>query len=204
MAQEISEMRTVKLPPPREESSMSVEAAIKGRRSERQFRKGALTLAELSQVLWAAQGSTGGTHRSVPSAGALYPLEIMAVVGEVEGLPAGVYRYHPGGHRLSLQVAGDKRRELASAAVEQRWIGEAQACLVIAAVYERTTSKYGERGHRYVHMEAGHAGQNVYLQAEALGLGTVMVGAFQDEQVRILLGLRRTERPLAIMPLGRL
>ena len=148
MAQNSSDQERFRLPAPRATGPLSVEEAIGGRRSVREYRHGALTLAELGQVLWAAQGMTGGGHRSVPSAGALYPLEIYAVVGEVEGLPAGVYRYHPARHRLSMVGAGDKRAEVAAAALDQQWISEAQACLVIAAVYQRTTTKYGDRGRR--------------------------------------------------------
>ena len=160
------------------------------------------TLEEVAQLLWAAQGITsewGG--RTAPSAGATYPLEIYVVAGEVEGLQPGIYRYLPDNHSATLVKEGDLRAALSSAALGQEWVRTAPACLVIAAVYGRTTRRYGERGRRYVHMEVGHVGQNVYLQAKGLGLGTVMVGAFDDEEVRELLGIE--ENPLAIMPVGR-
>lgn len=187
---------------PRYAGELSVEEALKRRRSVRSFRDEPLTLAEVSQLLWAAQGITtdwGG--RTAPSAGALYPLEVYAVVGEVVGLEPGVYHYRPDGHRLVKRQEGDLRAELAGAALGQAWVREAPVVLVIAAHYRRTTGKYGERGIRYVHIEVGHAGQNIYLQAEALGLGTVIVGAFSDRRVKELLGLEG--EPLVLMPLGR-
>ena len=192
-----------KLPEPRPSGEMSVEEALAARRSVRSYQDEALSLTELAQLLWAAQGITahwGG--RTAPSAGATYPLEVYAVVGEVTGLEAGVFHYRPDGHLFVRRTAGDLRGELASAALGQEWVREAPVSLVIAARYERTTGRYGERGVRYVHIEVGHAGQNIYLQAEALGLGTVIVGAFDDQDVKTLLGIE--EEPLAIMPVGRL
>lgn len=193
----------LKLPEPRHESETSVEEALLKRRSVRSYREEPLTLAEVSQLLWAAQGITapGWGGRTAPSAGALYPLEVYAVVGEVEGLEPGIYHYRPEGHLLMRRKAGDLRSELAAVALGQAWVREAPLVLVIAARYERTTRKYGERGVRYVHIEVGHVGQNVYLQAEALALGTVMVGAFSDQEVKELLGIE--EEPLALMPVGR-
>lgn len=192
----------VKLPQPRPSGEMSLEEALAARRSVRSYQDEALSLTELSQLLWAAQGITahwGG--RTAPSAGATYPLEVYAVVGEVTGLEAGVFHYRPDGHLLVRRKAEDLRGELASAALGQGWVREAPVSLVIAARYERTTGRYGERGVRYVHIEVGHVGQNIYLQAEALGLGTVIVGAFDDQDVKTLLGIE--EEPLAIMPVGR-
>jgi SagB-type dehydrogenase family enzyme len=196
--------RTIDLPEPTLQSELSVEEALARRRSVRDYGKANLSLSEVGQLLWAAQGITsGGGKRTAPSAGALYPLEIFVVAGHVEGLAAGVYQYQPHNHKLRLEKEGDVRRELAFQAVSQEWIAEAPAVLVIAGVYERTMSKYGERGQRYVHMEVGYASQNVYLQAETLGLATCAVGAFQDGNVRELLGLRRRERPLLLMPVGK-
>ncbi len=192
----------VALPAPRGDGPLSVEGALASRRSVRAYRKEPLTLAELGQLLWAAQGITahwGG--RSAPSAGATYPLEVFAVVGEVEGLAPGVYQYQPKGHGLLRRKTGDVRAELSRAALGQAWVREASVVLVLAARYERTTQRYGERGVRYVHLEVGHAGQNIYLQATALGLGTVAVGAFSDEEVQRLLGIE--EAPLYLMPVGR-
>jgi SagB-type dehydrogenase family enzyme len=183
---------------------VEVEAALRARRSVREFAVSPLSLAELSQLLWAAQGTTTGDgRRTAPSAGALYPLEVSVVAGDVTGLPAGVYRYRPDGHRLMPVATGDRRRALAAAALEQDWMRPAPVALVIAAVYARTERKYGERAARYVHFEAGCAAENVALQAVALGLGTVVVGAFQDREVAAVAALDTNERPLAILPVGR-
>jgi SagB-type dehydrogenase family enzyme len=193
----------IALPPPKLDGEISLEEAIFLRRSVRQYGERSLSLAEIGQLLWAAQGVTNEAgYRTAPSAGALYPLEVYLVVGEVESLPAGVYRYLPDQHALMAEFNVDMRSSLASAALKQTWIGEAPAVLVFTAIYERTTRKYGERGIRYVHMEIGHAAQNVYLQATALDLGTVFVGAFYDDQVRELLRLPHNEVPLGVMPVG--
>jgi SagB-type dehydrogenase family enzyme len=192
----------VKLPEPRLSGSTSVEEALAGRRSIREFSKDSLDLADVSQLFWAAQGKTadwGG--RTAPSAGALYPLEIYLVAGEVRGLDAGSYRYDPQKHVLNLRKKGDLRRKVTEASLYQDEITRAPATIIISAVYERTMVKYGERGIRYVHMEVGSAAENIYLQAESLGLGTVFIGAFDDDQVKLALGIE--EEPLGIMPVGR-
>jgi SagB-type dehydrogenase family enzyme len=181
----------------------SFEAILRKRRSVREFRASPLTLASVGQLLWAAQGVTSSTgERTAPSAGALYPLEIFLAAGTVDGLAAGVYRYSPQDHALRLHLADDRRRELAAAALEQSAVEDASAVLVIAAVYARTARKYGTRAERYVHIEVGHAAQNVYLQAQALGLGTVIIGAFDDEAVGRVLELDPAEASLALMPVG--
>ncbi|MEE9139802.1 MAG: SagB/ThcOx family dehydrogenase [Alphaproteobacteria bacterium] len=194
----------VALPEPRQAGPLSVEAALSSRRSVRDFAKGPLTLAEVSQLLWAAQGITDPEgYRAAPSAGALYPLEVYLVAGEVAALEAGIYKYDPLRHRLTLMQLGDRRAELAAAALDQDWMADGAAVLVIAAVPERTERKYGDRANRYVPMEAGHAAENVYLQAAALGLGTTVVGAFRDAQVKAVVGMARDERPLCLLPVGR-
>ncbi|MEN3183389.1 MAG: SagB/ThcOx family dehydrogenase [Atribacterota bacterium] len=197
--------RRIPLPPPRLESEVSVEEALLQRRSHRSFTPSPLSLQEIAQLLWAAQGVTdkASGFRTAPSAGALYPLEVYFVAGQVEDLSPGVYRYLPEEHALCEVLLGDRREELFRAALFQKWVKEAPGVLVFTAIYERTTRKYGERGIRYVHMEVGHAAQNVYLQAEALGLGTVVVGAFEDSGVQKALGLPVNERPLYLMPVGR-
>ncbi len=197
----------IPLPEPRLAGEVSLEEAVARRRSIRSYADSSLTLAEVGQLLWAAQGITEPEKgfRAAPSAGATYPLELHLVVGEgtVEGLAAGVYRYLPEGHRLSWRLPGDLRARLAAAALGQPWVRTAPICIVITAVYHRTTARYGERGIRYVHLEAGHVGQNIYLQAVALELGTVAVGAFRDEEVVELLELPPEEEPLYIFPVGR-
>lgn len=199
-----SATRIVNLPPPPTTGAMSLQEALAHRRSVREFTQGALTLAEISQVVWAAQGVTAPERRAAPSPGATYPLEVYLVVGEVKNLAAGVYRYHPGPHRLELVAEGDIRMPVAEAAVGQTWISKAAMVAVIAAVFERTTAHYGKRGERYVYVEAGHAAQNLLLQATALGLGARPVGAFNDLGVSRLLLLPAGEVPLYVIPVGRI
>jgi len=195
----------VTLPAPRATGSVSVEEAIAKRRTVRAFTSAPLTLAELSQLLWAAQGITDPVrqHRAAPSAGALYPLEVVVVVGNVTGLASGSYRYQARGHQLNLERGGDLREELAAAALHQEWLAKAPVVLVIAAVYERTSGKYGDRSARYVPMEVGHAAENVALEAVALGLGAGLVGAFEDVAVARVVGLAPREKPLYLVPAGR-
>ncbi|KPJ51984.1 nitroreductase, partial [candidate division TA06 bacterium DG_24] len=157
---------------------------MRGRRSIRSYSDAPLTLAEVSQLLWAAQGITNDRgFRTAPSAGALYPLEVYVVAGKVEGLPAGIYKYRPREHELWRVDLGDKRRELSGAALGQEPVADGAIDIVFAAVYGRTAVKYGERATRYVHIEVGHAAQNVFLQAGALDLGAAVIGAFFDEEV---------------------
>lgn len=196
--------RTISLPEPRLKSEVSLEETLLKRRSVREYGNIPLTLEEVSQLLWAAQGITsewGG--RTAPSAGALYPLEVYVAAGSVENLSVGVYKYKPERHQLVKVRDGDVRGELAEAALSQAWVKESAINIVIAAVYERTTRKYGERGVRYVHMEAGHAAQNIYLQATALNLGAVTVGAFHDDQVKEIMDMSENETPLYVIPVGR-
>jgi SagB-type dehydrogenase family enzyme len=199
------ENNTIKLPRPRFTGKISVEQAMRLRRSTRQFRDKPVSLGHLSQLLWAAQGVTGAyNERTAPSAGGTFPLEMYVVAGNVTDLPAGVYKYKPRAHELDFVSAGDRREELAEAAIQQKCVSRGAVAIVLAAVYERTTAEYGERGVQYVHMEIGHVGQNIHLQALSLGLGTVAVGAFEDHAVAGLLGLPRNEKPLYILPLGQL
>jgi SagB-type dehydrogenase family enzyme len=184
---------------------VSLEEAIAGRRFRREFEASPLTLEQVSQVLWAAQGITDPEgRRAAPSAGALYALDVyVAAAGrEAGGLAAGVYHYDPQRHSLERVVEGDACPTLVRLAVGQTFIAEAPLALVITAEYERISQRYGNRAERYVHMEAGHAAQNVYLQVEALGLGTVVVGSFQDEAVSQALNLPPQHKPLYIMPVG--
>lgn len=185
----------ITLPRPETGGTVSVEEALHRRRSRRSFQPRALTLKQLSQLLWAAAAS--------PSAGATYPLDIFVVagIGCVDDLEAGVYQYL-GEQSLGLHAEGDRRVSLARAALGQDFVANAPVSLVIAATYERTTSRYGKRGQRYVHIEVGHVGENVYLQAEALGLGTVAVGAFEDIAVSRVIELPSAMLPLYIMPVG--
>ncbi len=197
----------VKLPEPTIDGAVSLEQAIKRRRTERSFSEEALTAAQLSQLLWAAQGVTedGGVKRAAPSGGALYPMDVYAVIGDgcVETLSEGVYHYEPEGHALTRGVKTDRRNQLAAAALGQTWMARAPVNLVITAEYARICSKYGDRGVRYAMIEAGHVGQNIFLQAEALGLSAGIVGAFRDREVIECLRIPGAHEPLLIMPVGR-
>lgn len=195
---------TIELPAPRKDSKFSIERALRERRSVREFSSAAISLTELSQLLWAAQGVTHrGGFRTAPSAGALYPLQLYVVVGNVKELSQGIYKYQPAGHRLVRMATEDKRKEIARAAWGQKWVKVNAILIVFAAVESRTTRKYGRRGIRYVYIELGHAAQNLFLQAQSLGLDVAVVGAFGDDSVKEILGMPDNERPLYLMPAGR-
>jgi SagB-type dehydrogenase family enzyme len=199
------EAEMIPLPSPRLRGPLSLEESLAMRRSVRAFTRAPVTLADAAQLLWAAQGITDRArgYRAAPSAGALYPLEAYLVVERVTGLGVGVYRYVPETHALAKVSTSSAREELYRAALSQPPVREAPAVLIFAAVFDRTTRKYGERGRRYVFLEAGHAAQNVYLQATALGLGTVVIGAFDDDDVRRAVGMAPQEQPLYVMPFGK-
>ncbi len=237
----LDKAQSVKFTQPHQDGSVSLEGCVARRRSVREFRDQALTQSQLGQLLWAAQGVTGAdAQRAVPSAGALYPLELYVAVGQVASLdhddfglnqskimnvidsnklerdaggkpvptfphPApvsGAYRYLPGRHELVLIAAGYQREKLVDAALGQDWIAMAPAVVCIAATFERTSVKYGRRGHGYVYIEAGHAAESLMLQAVALGLATTMVGAFNDNEVARLLHIGAGETPLCLIPIG--
>jgi len=194
----------IKLPEPRKKSSLSIEEAIQSRRSRRSYTDDPVLLSDISQLCWAAQGITEAKigFRAAPSAGALYPLEIFLVVGNSD-LEAGVYYYSCGEHVLKRVKKGDYRKQLCEASLRQEWVENAALDFVITAIYSRTIAKYGERGReRYVPMEAGHVAENIYLQAESLGLGTVAIGAFYDDQVREVISAPSEHIPLYVMPIG--
>lgn len=194
----------VKLPGPEASGRSHIEELIAKRRSVRRYKDKNLSESIITRLLWAAQGISSCREglRTSPSAGALYPLEIHIVVGEGNGLESGVYRYLPKEHTLVREIAGDMREKLSKAALFQPMIKNAPASIVISAVFARITDKYGNRGLRYTHMEAGHTAQNVYLLGVELGIGTCAVGAFDDEEVKSVLKLPPNEEPLYILPLG--
>ena len=184
---------------------LPLETCLNRRRSVRHYAKGSVSVDEISRLLWAAQGITAASeHRTAPSGGALYPLDLYVVCGDLDGLAGGLYRYMPSEHTLDRLGDDDLRAALCAAALGQECVGEAPVSLICAAVYERSTAKYGERGRRYAVIESGAVSQNLYLQAVPLGLGTVILGAFDDEAVRAALGLGADSAPLWIMPFGRL
>ena len=184
---------SIPLPKPSLDGKVSVEKAIRERRTIRDFKDRLLSLNHLSQLLWAA-----------PSAGALFPLDIYVIVGEkgVKGMEAGVYHYLPRTHEILPIAKGDLRKEVASASLQQMWMAQAPIIFIITAEYKRNAWKYGERGIRYALIEVGHVGQNLFLQAEALGLGAGIVGAFNDLEVSKMAGLPPKHEPLLIMPVG--
>lgn len=193
----------VKLPPARSEGHVSIESALSLRRSVRSYSKQPLSLNDLSQLLWAAQGiNNRDIRRTAPSAGALYPLELYLVAGLTTDISPGVYRYSSEQHSLILIKESDQRPALSRAALNQECVAAAPACFVITGVYRRTTKKYGERARRYVQLEAGHASENILLQAVALKLGTVVVGAFDDQEVQRVLALPAEHEPLLVIPVG--
>jgi SagB-type dehydrogenase family enzyme len=196
----------MRLPDPTLDGDVSLERAINTRRTVRSFDRKRLTLKQLSQLLWAAQGITerGEFKRAAPSAGALYPMDVYGVVGGdcIEKLDPGVYRYTPADHALSLIHEGDARRGVAEASLWQMWMAYAPVNLVITAEYSRIMGKYGQRGVRYAMIEAGHIGQNIFLQCQGMGLEAGIVGAFDDGKVIQVMGVKRTHEPLLIMPVG--
>jgi len=186
------EIERVKLEVPKHKSTVSVEEAIARRKSRRAFKHDAIKRREFTLLVWAAS--------KAPSAGATYPLELYLVIGAVEHIEPGVYHVENG--YLELHKGGDLRVELATACLRQMFIADASFSIVITAEYERTTRRYGERGIRYVHIEAGHVSQNIYLECEALGLATVAIGAFDDDEVAKVLNLPEAHKPLYVMPIG--
>lgn len=194
----------IKLPEPRLDGAVSIEKVLCTRRSLREFSNNPLELSQVAQLLWAAQGITGGeARRTAPSAGGLYGLELYVLAANVNGLPAGIYKYEILPHELVSLIEGDTRQRLFRSALEQTSILQAAAIFVLAGVYDKISAKYGERGIRYTHMEAGHAAQNLLLQAVALDLGAVLVGAFDDAKVKRVLGLGKKETPLYLIPVGK-
>ncbi|MFQ5962804.1 MAG: SagB/ThcOx family dehydrogenase [Candidatus Scalinduaceae bacterium] len=185
-----ADAKVIELPKP-EYRGTSVEEAIEKRRSVRNYSKKPITISQLSQLLFSAQGITGKIYgqplRTAPSAGALYPFEIYVIANNVEGLPQGIYHYAVLNHALELVKSGDFRKEVTSAGLKQEMLGDADVTFVLSAIFNRVRHKYGERGFRYVYIEAGHISQNIYLQATSLGLGSVSVGAFLDNELNQLI-----------------
>lgn len=198
----------IALPSPDFRGDISVEEAIARRRSVRSYADKPLKLKELSQLLFAAQGITTEEGerplRAAPSAGATYPFEIYVAVSDVEQLKNGIYHYDVPNHRLSLVKEGDFAEDLSSAAFGQDSVANAPATFISTAVFNRTRSRYGQRGLRFIYNEAGHISQNLYLQAESMGLGTVVVGGFTDEDVNKLLGINGLKQSVIyLQPVGK-
>jgi SagB-type dehydrogenase family enzyme len=202
----------LKLPPPRTKGDQSLEETLLKRRSRRQYRRSPLSAAEISQILWAAYGLqetagpgwvTGKGNRTCPSAGALFPLGIYLVAGDILNVPSGLYHFIPDGHVLKMIHERDIREDIYNLSYPREMILNAPASLIYTAIERRVRERYGERGRlRYIPMDIGHSAQNVYLQAEAMGLGTCAVGAFDDDGLVSVLGLPAGEIPMYIMPVG--
>jgi len=208
----------IKLPAPCYDGKVSLEKALSKRRSIRKYSEDSLSISELSQILWAAQGLSKkienppsirrgeqwvGGLRTAPSAGALYPIELYIAVGKVKGLSQGLYKYNFQQHAIIKVQEGDKRVDISNAALKQSCIRRGAVSIIIFGVYKRTAIKYGKRAERYVQIEAGAVCQNIYLQSCALDLGTVFVGAFKDDSLRSTLNVSEDEYPLGIMPIGK-
>lgn len=191
------------LPDPSLKSGVSVEEALRKRRSIREYADRAISIDQVSQLLWSAYGITSPEgFRTAPSAMTAYPLEIFVLAVEVSGLAAGFYHYVPKGHGLRSRWTGDRREELYRCTFDQKSLRQAKAIIVFTAVYERMREKLGDAGDSHVHMDLGHAGQNLHLQAVALGLGTVVIGAFRPGEVTQVLALPEEMVPLYLMPVG--
>lgn len=203
---DIPVVEKIKLPEPKYDSGTSIEKALLNRRSIREYKNEPLKISEVSQLLWAAQGITDPKtgFRTAPSAGALYPIEIRVIIGNVEEVASGIYKYAPQEHELLIVKEGDIRDKIAIAANKQTWIEKGAIIIVFSAVYERTTQKYGDGGVKFAHIEVGHAAQNAYLQAVSLNLGMTVVGGFNTEEIKKILSMPDNEDPLYIAPIGRL
>lgn len=192
-----SPLEIVNLPKPRT-TGMPLERALASRRSIREFASEPLSAAQIGQLFWSAQGVTDASGgRTAPSAGALYPLEIYVATA------GGILHYLPQGHRSAWLSTSDARPRLADAGFDQEALRQAPAIFVITAVVARTAAKYGDRAPLFAHLEAGHATQDLLLQATSLGLGAVPIGAFSPDEVRRALGLPEGEEPLYLVPVGR-
>ncbi|MGB9810511.1 MAG: SagB/ThcOx family dehydrogenase [Dictyoglomus turgidum] len=198
--------KVIKLPTPSFKSSLSIEEALLYRRSKRFYKDLPLTTQELSQILWASQGISDSDYkfRTCPSAGALYPLEVYISILKVEGIESGIYKYTPEKHEIIQLYKNHKRDELYEASLKQEWVKWAPVVLIICASFYKTKARYGERGIRYIYIETGHCAQNIYLQCVSLGLGTVAVGAFDDDEISKILNLPKFEIPTYLMPIGKI
>ncbi|NSW92961.1 MAG: SagB/ThcOx family dehydrogenase [Firmicutes bacterium] len=199
------EIKEYKLSEPVKTGDMPLEEAIANRRSIRTYSGEKIMESDVSQLLWSAQGITDEASglRTAPSAGALYPLEIYVAIAMVEGIEAGLFKYNPSSHSLILKKSGDIRENIYNVSLRQDSIKNAAAIIIYCAVFERTASRYKDRATQYVYIETGHSAQNVYLQAEALNLGTVAIGAFDNKGIKKVLDLPDEEEPVYLMPVGK-
>jgi SagB-type dehydrogenase family enzyme len=196
-----AEAPAVSLPAPRKQGTVSVEAALATRRSVRAFSRQALTVAEVGQLLWAAQGISGPDgKRTAPSARHLYPLEVAVVVQNVDGLARGAYRYVPARHALELLAPAEDGESMLARATSQAAVRAAPAVFVVAAVYERMGA--GPRSSTWTDYEAGLASENLLLEAVALRLGAVVVGGMDAAAAREAVHFTARERVIVLIPVG--
>lgn len=195
--------QVIELPVVALSSSFSVEKALAQRRSVRSYKQGKLTLSEIGQLLWSAQGITEPNRklRTAPSAGAIHPLQMYLVVREADGISPGLFSYEPNGHKLVTLKTANLYPQITARATRQTFIGTSGIMLIFAADLEKILPRYKEKAERYTYMEIGHASQNVHLQCESLGLGTVCVGAFNEAELKSILEI--DENPYYLMPVGR-
>jgi SagB-type dehydrogenase family enzyme len=186
-------LRHISINPPEQKGGKPIWEAIVQRRSYREFSFDPITFAELSQLLWATQGITarvwGYDFRAVPSAGALYPIETYVAVHRVNDLNPGLYHFDIRENHLILLKEGNLGQSLSRAGLGQEMLAEASCVFVWTAIVKRSKWKYRQRAYRYVYMDVGHIGQNLYLAATAMNLGCCTVGAFYDEEVDRLIGI---------------
>ena len=196
----------IKLPPPAKKGAVSVEEALQGRRSNRQFANRPLELAQISQILWAADGINNPQgKRTAPAARAAYAVDLYVVVGErgVTDLAPGVYHYLVADNALEPVAKGEFRPGVAKACNSQAWIEKAPVIVVITGDYARCATKNGEqKAPMFTHMESGFVAQNLFLQVGALGLGAGIAGGFNDKALAQTLKLFQNDVPLLVMPVG--
>jgi SagB-type dehydrogenase family enzyme len=187
----------IKLPPPKQVETLSVDEAIRRRRSIRTFLEKPMTIEQLSYLLWASIGiqrkENGYEFRTVPSAGALYPIETYLIANKIRGLEKALYHYSIKSHLLEELVRGDFSRSVARAALGQEMFLGAAAIFVWTAIFDRSKWKYRQRAYRYIYLDAGHIAQNLALSATSLGLGSCQVGAFYDDEVNTIVGVDGAE-----------
>eukprot|EP01124_Arcella_intermedia_P010640 TRINITY_DN17160_c0_g1_i1.p1 TRINITY_DN17160_c0_g1~~TRINITY_DN17160_c0_g1_i1.p1 ORF type:complete len:266 (-),score=70.14 TRINITY_DN17160_c0_g1_i1:11-700(-) len=198
----------ITLPPPCHDGTVSLEHTLKIRRSAHNFNSlKPLTLAQLSQLLWAAQGVTkidvdGDTYHTAPSGGSMQPLDIYALIGNIPGISPGAYHYIPRTHKLIQTASGEHREVVSKLSCNQEWMARAPVIFLITGEYQRSAAKYGAAGKQYTIIEVGHVGQNIFLQSMALGLACAIIGAFQEDNIIKLLNIPQNHIPYSIMPVG--
>ena len=194
---------TIRLPEPRRQGAMSLDAAFAARHSTRALTRDSVDLADVAQLLWAAQGiNRADGHRTAPAAGGIYALELYVVAARVRGLPSGVYHYRQAGPLLETVSAGDRLQAITDSATHQAWQADAAVAVIFASDVQRLGGRFRDRAERYAPMEVGFAAQDVYLEVAALGLGTTFAGSFQDSTMARLVGLPAGQTPMGIMPVG--